>query len=131
MLNLNKYDTKQPLDKWMKTIVINTVIDEFRKSKRYEETTFAMDRNDIIYMVKSDPYQNEFEGLTEVVQNKLDSLNPMTKDVFNLYNVDGFKHKEIAKMLNIPEGTCHYHYSVAKKELREYINNEYNLGHTV
>ena len=131
MINLKKYDPKQPLDKWMKTIVINTVIDEFRKTKRYDENTFQVEQNDLIYMVKYDDSAQEFEGLSEVVQEKLDDLNPITKDVFNLYTIDGFKHKEIAKMLDIPEGTCHYHYSMAKKTLREYLNSNYNYGQSI
>ena len=48
----------------------------------------------------------------------------MTRSVFNLYAIDGYKHKEIAEMLNISEGTSHWHYSTAKKELREYLGKE-------
>ena len=128
MLNLKKYDFDKPLDKWMKTIVINTVIDEFRKTKRYDESITPVEQKDLIYLVKQEDHENEFEGLGDFVQEKLQALNPMTKDVFNLYTVDGYKHQEIAELLGIPVGTCHYHYSVAKKALREFISAEYKLG---
>lgn len=131
MINLKKYNKNKPLEAWMKTIMINTVIDEFRKNKKYIEANISVTNDDLIYLVKEEPTKSRLEGLTEAVQTKLDKMNPITKDVFNLYAVDGYKHKEIAKMLDIPEGTCHYHYSVAKKTLREYLNNEYDLGHTI
>lgn len=131
MLSLKKYDNKKPLEAWMKTIMINTVIDEFRKNKKYVESNVSMPQEDLIYLVKNDINGAKFDGLSEVVQHKLNEINPITKDVFNLYVVDGYKHKEISKMLGIPEGTCHYHYSVAKKFLREQINKEFDLGHTI
>ncbi len=130
MLNLKKYDKKRSLEAWMKSIMINVVIDDFRKNKNYVENNVSTEPTELVYLVKYDN-KEKFEGLTESVQKKLDTMNPLTKIVFNLYAIDGFKHKEIAKMLKIPEGTCHYHFSVAKKNLKEYVNKEFDLGHTI
>jgi len=39
--------------------------------------------------------------------------------VFNLYAIEGYKHKEIAKLLNIDISTSKSQYSRAKKIIRE------------
>ena len=43
--------------------------------------------------------------------------------IFNLYAIEGFKHHEIAKMLEISEGTSKSQYSRAKFLLKEKIVN--------
>ena len=43
--------------------------------------------------------------------------------VFNLYAVDGYSHKEIAKMLEINEGTSKSNLARAKMILKEKIQN--------
>ncbi len=39
--------------------------------------------------------------------------------VFNLYAIEGYKHHEIAELLNISEGTSKSQYSRAKALLKE------------
>jgi RNA polymerase sigma-70 factor (ECF subfamily) len=41
------------------------------------------------------------------------------KVIFNLYAIEGFKHKEIAVMLNITESTSKSQYSRAKEKIRQ------------
>jgi RNA polymerase sigma-70 factor (ECF subfamily) len=42
--------------------------------------------------------------------------------VFNLYAIEGYKHKEIAKMLRIDTNTSKSQYSRAKAALREKLD---------
>jgi RNA polymerase sigma-70 factor (ECF subfamily) len=58
------------------------------------------------------------EELFELIQQ----LPPATKAVFSLYAVDGYKHKEIAEMLNISEGTSKWHFAEARRKLQAYLN---------
>jgi RNA polymerase sigma factor (sigma-70 family) len=39
--------------------------------------------------------------------------------IFNLYAIEGYKHNEIAKKLNIDEGTSKSQYSRARKLIQE------------
>ena len=126
MLTLKKYDDKQPLDKWMKTIVINTIIDEFRKNRNYNETMTVADEHALTYLGnKTETSWFDGEAL-ESIEQKLLELPELTAKVFNLYAVDGYKHKEIAAMLGIPEGTSHWHYSDAKRTLRAHLKEALN-----
>ncbi|HHU34581.1 MAG TPA: hypothetical protein GXZ49_05050, partial [Bacteroidetes bacterium] len=48
----------------------------------------------------------------------LNELPPGFRMVFNLYAIEGYKHKEIAKQLNIDQGTSKSQYSRAKALIR-------------
>jgi RNA polymerase sigma factor (sigma-70 family) len=124
MLNLKKYDQAKPLNAWMRRITVNCIIDEFRKTHSYREHVIEVD-----FDTSNHSAQEEVEignNLIELIQKKLEDLNPITKRIFNLYAIDGYKHREIAEMLQISEGTSAWHYSEAKKCLREYLSPEYS-----
>ena len=53
----------------------------------------------------------------------LQKLAPMTRAVFSLYVVEGFKHAEIAEQLGMSEGTSRWHLSSAKQELKRLLQN--------
>ena len=48
-------------------------------------------------------------------------LPPASRQVFNMYFIDGYKHREIADMLNISEGTSKWHLNSAREKLKEMI----------
>ena len=56
------------------------------------------------------------------IQSLIDSLPDGYKMIFNLYCIEGFKHQEIATLLNISEGTSKSQLSHARKMLQEQIN---------
>jgi RNA polymerase sigma-70 factor (ECF subfamily) len=62
------------------------------------------------------------EDLYKLIQK----LPASSRSVFNLYVVDGYKHKEISEMLHISVGTSKWHLSNARKELQEMISVHYN-----
>lgn len=61
----------------------------------------------------------EYKDLLRLVQ----ALSPAYRMVFNLYVLDGFKHREIASLLNISEGTSKSNLSNARKTLQKAINS--------
>ena len=63
-----------------------------------------------------------FELETEDIQLMIDNLPDGYKMVFNLYAIEGYKHKEIATMLGINEGTSKSQLSHARKILQQQIN---------
>ena len=54
----------------------------------------------------------------------LKSLPPMTEKIFNLFAIDGYKHKEIAELLAISEGTSKWHVSDARKKLKAVLQKQ-------
>lgn len=57
----------------------------------------------------------------EEIMDLIKRLPPATHAVFVLYAVEGFNHREIAKKLNISEGTSKWHLSEARKTLQKQI----------
>ncbi len=122
--NLEKYTFQGSFDAWIRRIMINTLIDDFRQiqieRERIEHTDFS-DLNGVVYGFDF----NEAEQLLNVEQLEamIHLLPPMTKNVFNLYAIDGYKHREIAALFSISIGTSKWHLSEARKKLITMIQN--------
>ncbi len=121
--NLEKYKEEIPFGLWARRVMINTIIDEYRKNKKEKELLEYHDFTD----------RNDDETLTEVndaikrmdvqeIQNHIDKLPNVSRRVFNMFVVDGFGHKEIALMLGMSEGTSKWHLNNAREKLKVMIN---------
>jgi DNA-directed RNA polymerase specialized sigma24 family protein len=58
------------------------------------------------------------------ILNLMRKLPAMLLAIFNLYEVDGYNHDEIANMLNIPVSSSRVYLSRAKEKMRKIISNE-------
>ncbi len=125
--NLDKYDDSTPFEAWIKRIMINTIIDEFRKNRKVKElieyTNFEEEeRYADQFDFNTADQQFDAEDLEVIIQ----TLPPMTQKVFNLYAIDGYTHKDIADLLDISDGTSKWHLSSARKKLQEAIQTKMN-----
>ncbi len=57
----------------------------------------------------------------ETVDALINKLPSVTRQVFNLYVIDGYSHKEIGDMLEISDGTSKWHLSNARKILSKLL----------
>lgn len=121
--NIKNYQPQVPFEAWIRRIMINTAIDQYRKNKKYRETisypeelTNHANGQESINYNEAD-LQFDAEQLLQLIQK----LPPVSKAVFNLYAMDGYSHKEIGKMLNISEGTSKWHLSNARKRLQDLL----------
>ena len=114
-----------PFELWIRRIAINHVVDEFRKSKRYRESHDyreiheAEEMHPVIHSAAFDSEQ------LEEIADAVKQLPEMSRAVFNLFVVDGYRHEEIAEMLKISTGTSKTHLHRAKKKLKELLENEW------
>lgn len=115
---LDKYNTEVPFEAWMRRIMINTIIDEFRKNKKAKAAIEYTDFNGV-HENHSVSY-NEADMLfdAEELETMIRLLPPVTQKVFNLHVLDGFSHKEVADQLDMSVGTSKWHVSNARKILR-------------
>ncbi len=122
LTHLKNYKPEIPFKLWIRRIMINTLIDEYRKRKKEKERLTYVDN----YFDTSD-YSEANEALekfdTEKLTNLINELPNATKEVFNLYVIDGYTHKEIAEMLHISEGTSKWHLSEARQKLKLKLEN--------
>jgi RNA polymerase sigma factor (sigma-70 family) len=104
---------------WMKRITINNIIDEFRKNKNYRNSIEILETQDIININTEENYDTSFsqDDMAEI-QLAIDTLPHMNKAVFVLYAIDGYKHEEIGKLLNISANTSKVHFFKARHKLQ-------------
>ncbi len=98
---------------WLAKITVRTALNEIRKRKStlyYEELSDAHEKS----------YSQSYEDSLNVadIMGLLDKLLPIHKTVFNLYEIEGFNHEEIAEMLEIPSSSSRVYLTRAKEKLR-------------
>lgn len=101
---------------WMTRVTINTTI---RHSQKWEYKKVDTEINSVDFQVDDiDPIQKmSYDELLGLVQN----LPNGYRVIFNMYVIDGYTHKEIAKCLNISIGTSKSQLARAKRTLISWI----------
>jgi RNA polymerase sigma-70 factor (ECF subfamily) len=110
--NLKKFDLSKPFTPWLRKILINSCINNFKR-KRIElmndmpaEQVRSSDEDILSHI--------SYNEILELIRK----LSPGYRTVFNLYVIEGYKHDEIAAMLNISAGTSKSNLAKAKNKMR-------------
>lgn len=102
----------EKLESWMKSIVVNTAIDHFRKKK-------AMPMDQITETVAVETQDNtEVKINDEILVALVNQLPDGCRLVFNMFVVEGYSHAEIAELLQINIGTSRSQLNYAKSLLK-------------
>lgn len=105
---------------WAKRIIVNSLIDDYRKNKHHQEYIVAKETDrELEYFSEKIENQGEMELSYQAIMDLLKTIPPISAHVFTLYVIDGYNHKEIGELLEITEGTSKWHLSTARKLLRE------------
>lgn len=116
--NIKNFREESSLEYWIKRIVVNTALNS-QRSKLYLYP--MVDVSDI--NLSSDSSLSiagfHYEDLLKMIQE----LPTGCQVIFNLYAIEGYKHHEIASMLNINEGTSKSQYARAKQLLQQMLRN--------
>lgn len=107
----------QSFKAWMRALVVRTAIDYFRKEKKNYLAT-SLDAYHDSYATQDETADNQS---VEEILKLLDKLPPVWKVVFNLYEVEGYSHEEIGKMLHITASSSRVYLAKAKQSLRKMI----------
>ena len=114
----NKIETysEGSLSGWIATIVTNTAIDFIRKNTRYKQ---VMDF-EIVQDIRLEAETLE-QLYVEDLLKEIQRLPADSRAVFSMYVIDGYKHREIAEVLDININTSKWHLAEAKKLLKKRI----------
>ncbi len=115
--NISKFNKDGVLEAWIRRIMVNTAIDYYRKYKK--EMAF-LDSTDIQLADQGQESIMSKLGLEDLLSH-LNRLPEGARMVFNLYAVEGYNHREIAKKLNVSEGTSKSQFNRARTLLKEWI----------
>jgi RNA polymerase sigma factor (sigma-70 family) len=112
--SIKEYTGKGHFENWMRKIVVNTAITHFHREKKHYYHDEIENVQDFELQFNLSP-DKEFEE-----QELFDLLSRMPEGyriIFNMYAIEGFKHKEIADQLKIEESTSKTQYLRAKNWL--------------
>ena|SRR5450755_2190933 len=121
---IGQFKKRGSFEGWLRRIMINCALQRYRaNSSRYnlisltEEHNLLHTKTDLIDRLS----EKELIGLIQ-------TLSPAYRMVFNLYVFEGMKHREIASMLNISEGTSKSNLSDARKILMKQLAPELKMA---
>lgn len=106
---------------WMKRIMINTAIDELRRSNMMPEIGVLPD---YIWEIQDRSHGADQNILYKELICQVKKLPPSYRVAFNMYVIDGFSHQEIAERLGISVGTSKSNLAKAKMQLKKFINKD-------
>ena len=121
---LDGFKGQSTLGYWIKRIVINTALN-YQRSKLY------------LYPMVDVETTTEWFGAENTISNcshhelleMISELPDGSRVIFNLYAIEGYKHHEIASMLEISEGTSKSQYARAKQLLQEKLQQKERVNY--
>jgi RNA polymerase sigma-70 factor (ECF subfamily) len=127
-MNIDHYKAKSSLIAWMRRIIINTAITMYHRNLKHRHHYDVDDfREKTVADAEWDGALYTKEELYKIIRE----LPAGYRMVFNLYAIEGYKHKEIAKKMDIDINTSKSQYSRAKKVIQvklEELGREKGLG---
>ena len=111
--NLSAFEHRGSFEGWIRKIMIRESISHLRKRQ------FVVYDDELLDLNQMDSHSDASLMDVEYIQRLIDALPEGYKMVFVLYAVEGYKHHEIADMLNISEGTSKSQLFKARKLLQE------------
>jgi RNA polymerase sigma-70 factor (ECF subfamily) len=102
---------------WLHSVTSNIVLGHLRKHKNWLQRIFSIEDQTIQDVAV------EMEDTIEltVLDTQIARLPERARLVFVLFAVEGYRHEEIAKMLDMAVGTSKAQYHRAKSRLREWV----------
>lgn len=120
--HLDKYDHNSSFNAWISTITVRSIIDEFRaQQKHYQHHQYDGEiPND---RALRDDELNYMQTAVDVdhILAVINRLPNMDKQVFNMFAIDGYSHKEISEQLNISVGTSKWYVFEARRKIKEHL----------
>jgi RNA polymerase sigma-70 factor (ECF subfamily) len=101
---------------WMRKVVVNTAITHYHLNLKYR---YHVDIEEFVSAESGVAGFDEDFYTADELFRVLNDLPRGYRMIFNLYAVEGYKHKEIAEMLGIDTNTSKSQYSRAKTVIRD------------
>ncbi|MCY4779011.1 RNA polymerase sigma factor [Sphingobacterium sp. UT-1RO-CII-1] len=107
---------------WLARITVNTAIDALRAKK-------SVDFFDDISAEELKTHSVMISDSLEVedILKLLNRIPEIQRSIFNMFEIEGYSHEEIAEKLNIPESTSRTYLTRAKQRLRKLYQEEIDV----
>ena len=116
MTNIHTFQGKGSFEGWIRRIVVNQALMALRKRHNFQLTVEVSNIE-----IKSQ-ISVEDELAAQDILALLDKLPVGYRTVFNLYVLEGYKHREIGEILGISINTSKSQLILAKKRMKSLLN---------
>jgi RNA polymerase sigma-70 factor (ECF subfamily) len=116
--SLDTYTGTGTLEGWIRTVFVNGALEHLRKRDILRHSMDIGSIHDVLEDQDTAVSKIAARDLMELIQSLPDGF----RAVFNLYAIEGYSHKEIARKLHITESTSRSQYVRARKWLQERID---------
>lgn len=113
--HLETYKHEGSFEGWVRRIMVRESISYLRQQNKIKFSDYEVEKTGAVY--------NNVDSTLEVehIQQLIDSLPEGYRAVFVMFAVEGYKHTEIAEILNISENTSKSQLFKARKMLQQKI----------
>ncbi|MFT5165609.1 MAG: RNA polymerase sigma-70 factor (ECF subfamily) [Saprospiraceae bacterium] len=118
--NKDKFSSGTNFTAWLKTIMRNTFINNYRKQKRFQ-SILAKGVGGYFFGTKSSDNSTEADMNVKEIERLIGDIDVRFKTPFLLY-FTGYSYDEIAEQLDLPMGTVKSRIFFARKHLKESYN---------
>jgi len=120
---IRQYKFNGSFEGWVRKIMVNCALEKYR-NKRQMHIVVYIDTTAIEYPGTEEIIsQIDRKELLKIIHQ----LSPAYRIIFNLYVLEGMKHREIAEYLGISEGTSKSNLSNARAFLQKAVHNSMRL----
>ena len=102
---------------WLHRLAVNVVLNERRTTGRREQRVMTMEDPGVLERNRG----GTTEGLSIDLERAIAALPEGAREVFVLYDIEGYAHAEIAELVGIAEGTSKAQLFRARRLLREQL----------
>ena len=118
-----RYVSEGSLYAWLSRITVNMAINRLKESSRFRQIPFEQVGGDEL----EDALEPDAESVRKIPDGVLDKLiaelPPVRRTVFNMYCIDGYSHRDIARVLGITERTSTSVLAKARASLKKALMN--------
>jgi RNA polymerase sigma-70 factor (ECF subfamily) len=121
---LDRLAPGSPFGPWFYRLLVNAALNrrKYLGRRQMAELPVGVEASD------SPAVDAERAELRRRLAAAVEQLPPDLQTVVILHDLEGFTHPEIARILEIPEGTCRSHLSRARRTLRELLSGHDRKG---
>ncbi len=112
---IGQYNFQGSFEGWLRKIIFHAVADYVKQNSRYSSKVVLVEKDEYVHKDHADKLY--YDQLLKLVH----ALPEATRNVFNMYVMEGFTHREIGNLLGISEGTSKWHLSEGRRLLKDTI----------
>ncbi|MFC5410129.1 RNA polymerase sigma factor [Larkinella bovis] len=115
---IDRYAFNETFRGWLRRIVVNTALDQYRRMARYSRTV-EIDQADLEPVTLEDSVISQLTA--DDILGLLQHLPDTYRVVFNLYEIEGYSHEEIARQLKLSVSSSRVYLARAKEKLARLV----------